>query len=187
MNSALRLQLVYYIERACLANEHIGRRRLAQVSGLTEMSVRLELQRLRDIGNVAVARAGIEMTKSGRREYATMLGQIRNVCEVDLSSLRLDAHTLAALIAVETGDPAWTLRDLAIREGATGLLLLQYEGECWRFTHNQEPIALHNSEDAATIGAAFPDAVEQDRLILASAPDRRSAALGLWHVIESIV
>ena len=50
MNPALRLQLVYYIERACLANEHIGRRRLAQVSGLTEMSVRLELQRLRDIG-----------------------------------------------------------------------------------------------------------------------------------------
>ena len=79
---------------------------------------------------MAVARAGIEMTKSGRREYATMLGQIRNVCEVDLSSLRLDGHTLAALIAVETGDPAWTLRDLAIREGATGLLLLQYEGEC---------------------------------------------------------
>lgn len=187
MDPAAGLQLVYHIGRAHADKQHIGRRRLAAVSGLTEMLVRLELQRLREAGWVIVDRSGIELTESGYGRFASALDRIREVCDIDLTSLRLDVCTMAGHVSALTGDPGWTLRDLAIREGATGLLLIQYKNGSWRFTHNQELIALHNSSDEAVIQATFPNPVEQDQLILASAPDRRRAGLGLWHVIEAVV
>lgn len=187
MDPAAGLQLVYHIGKARAAKKHIGRRRLASISELTEMSVRLELQRLRDAGWVTVDRSGIELTESGQRRFSSVLDRIREVREIDLTSLRIDTCMLAGLVAAPTSDSAWTLRDHAVREGATGLLLLEYEASGWCFTHNHEPIVVHNPEDAETVRAAFPEAGQQDRLILASAPDRRRAGLGLWHVIRAIV
>lgn len=187
MDPAVRLQLVYHVGRAHAAKGHLGRRRLATVSGLSEMSVRLELQRLRDAGWATLARSGVELTKSGRRRFASVLDRICAVHEVDLTSLRLDACALAGLVAGPVREPAWTLRDRAIREGATGLLLFQHEANGWCFAHNHELIETHNPTDAVTIRDAFPKAGQRDRLILASAPDRRRAGLGLWHVINAIV
>jgi len=181
MDPAIRLQLIYYVGKA-----HLGRRRLAAVSGLSEMSVRLELQRLRDAGWVTIDRSGVELTKSGRRRFASVLNRIRDVCEVDLTSLRLDACALAGLVATHERSAVWAVRDLAVREGATGLLLLRFSALGWSFSHDGEPVAERNPTDAGTLATTFPEATADDRLVVAFAPDLGSAGLALWRVLGEL-
>ncbi len=171
-------QLIFWIDRATL-----GRRRLAVRTGLSEMTVRLELERLRDLGLLSLRRSGAELTKAGRARFRWLFDRVKAVSEPDLTSLRLDEVAVAALVTTEEKSPAWRQRDLAIREGATGLLLLRLRPEGWCFAENDEPVAVHNQEDAAVLKAAFPVSCVEDRLIIAFGPDRRCAGLGLWRVV----
>ncbi len=180
--SPAALQLAYQISGA-----RLGRRRLAHRTGLTEMSVRTELDRLRDRKLVRLQRAGVDLTPAGRRRFARLLDPIRSVAQVELTSLRLDTVGLAAHLAAREADPAWALRDEAIREGATGLLLLRFGHASWSFAHDGEPIAPDNPEDARTIEAAFPGPSAGDLLLIASGPDLKRAGLGLWRAVLAVL
>lgn len=186
MDPAVRLQLVYHVGRTHTAKGHLGRRRLAAVSGLSEMSVRLELQRLRDAGWVMLDRSGVELTKSGRRRFAPVLDRIRDVREVDLTTLRLGTRALAGLVATHERSSVWEVRDLAVREGATGLLVLRFSATGWSFSHDGEPVAERNPADAATLVTTFPQATADDRLVVAFAPDVGSAGRALWRVLGEL-
>lgn len=187
MDPTVQLQLVYHIGRACPAKGRLGRRRIAIVSGLSEMSVRLELERLRNDGWVTLDRSGVELTKSGRRRFASMLNRIRDVREVNLTSLRLGDYGLAGLVAAHESSAVWAVRDLAVREGATGLLLLRFSGAGWLFSHDDEPVAKRNPTDAAILATTFPEAITDDRLVIAFAPDLGSAGLALWRVLGELI
>jgi hypothetical protein len=180
--SVTALQLAYHIMHA-----RLGRRRLGLRTGLTEMTVRIELERLRDRGLVRLQRSGVVLTPAGRRCFAKFLESIRSVTEIELTSLRVDDLGLAAHLATRDTTPVWALRDAAIREGATGLLLLRFGPDGWRFAHNDEPIRLRNSQDSATLDAAFPDPREEDLLLIASGPDLKRAGLGLWRAILTVL
>jgi hypothetical protein len=176
--SAAAVQLAYHITLA-----RLGRRRLGLRTGLTEMTVRIELERLRDRGFVRLQRSGVELTPAGRRRFARVLKPIRSIAEVELTSLRVGDVGLAAHLATGDTGRVWALRDEAVREGATGLLLLRFDPDGWRFAHSDEPIRLQNPHDAATIDAAFPDPHREDSLLIASGPDLKSAGLGLWRAL----
>lgn len=176
--SVAALQLAYHISHA-----RLGRRRLGLRTGLTEMTVRIELERLRDRKLVRLQRSGVELTPAGRRHFAGFLESIRSVSEVELTSLRVDDIGLAAHLATGDTAPVWALRDEAVREGATGLLLLRFGPDGWCFAHNDEPIRLHNPHDATTMDTTFPDPREGDLLLIASGPDLKRAGLGLWRAV----
>ena len=178
--SAAALQLAYHISHA-----RLGRRRLALRTGLTEMTVRIELERLRGRRLVRLQRSGVELTPAGRRRFAGFLESIRSVAEVALTSLRVDDAGLAAHLTTGSTGPVWALRDEAVREGATGLLLLRFSPDGWCFAHNDEPIGLHNPQDATTIAAAFPDPRKGDLLLIAFGPDLKRAGLGLWRAVSA--
>ena len=180
--SGTTLQLVYHV-----GLEGLGRRRLAESTGLTEMTVRLELERLRERGFVDLKRAGPELTTQGRQYFSPAFERIVAVRALELTTLRLDEVALAAHSFFKQTPPAWAIRDVAIREGATGLVLLRYGGSGWAFTHDDEPIRLRNSHDALVIETAFPDPACEDGLIIASGPDRRLAGLGLWGSIGDVL
>ncbi len=180
--SAAVLQLAYHISHA-----RLGRRRLALQTGLTEMTVRIELERLRDRRLVRLQRSGVELTPAGRRRFARFLKPIRSVAEVKLTSLRVDDVGLAAHLAPGDTGPVWTLRDEAVREGASGLLLLRFGPKGWSFAHNDEPIHLHNKRDAATIDETFAEPREGDLLLIASGPELKRAGLGLWRAIFTVL
>lgn len=181
-DSATALQLAFHV-----GHSHFGRRRLALCTGLSEMAVRLELERLRGLGLVRFLRSGTELTRAGQAHFASLFERVRAVLELELTSLRLDHVTLAAHITIAESSPAWTIRDRAIREGATGLVLLRFSPEGWKFSHNNESVADQNPRDASTIETMFPKSYSGDRLILVSGPDHRRAGLGLWHAIKEIV
>jgi hypothetical protein len=180
--SILTLQLVYHIGQASL-----GRRRLSTCTGLSEMRVRLELERLRERGLLILRRSGAGLTGAGRRHFALLFDRVRAVREPELSKLQLDEVTIAALLAAVKTSPAWVHRDQAVREGAAGLVLLRFRSNHWCFAHNDEPVHLRNPQDAAAIESSFPERRDEDRMILAFGPDRLRAGLGLWRVVSDIV
>lgn len=180
--SALVLQLVYHIQEA-----RLGRRRLAAMIGSTEMRVRAELDRMRDRGLIELDRNGASLTRLGCQQFASLLGFTRAVTPLDLTTLRIDTVALAAHLAPVDAGPVWSLRDAAVRIGATGLLLLRFHAERWCFAHNAEPIALRNPEDAALLASTFPNPRAADILLIVSGPDLATAGIGLWHTIPVLL
>jgi len=180
--SSVALQLAYAVRR-----ERLGRRRLADRSGLTEMVVRVELERMRSEGLVRLDRSGVALTIKGKRQFAAYLDCIRSVHDLHLGSLQLDVHEAAAHLSSVTVPPAWMLRDEAIREGATALMLLVHTSNGWAFSHNQETIRSLNPADADEIETTFSDANDEDLLIIVSGPTRQQDRRGLWRVIRAIV
>jgi len=175
-------RLAYFIGHA-----HVGRRRLALLSGLTEMATRTEVQRLYDQGLVRTGPRGIDLTPAGRRRFAAILTSIRALGPLGLPSLQLDRVTLGAHLFDGRLTPAWTLRDIAIREGATALLVLRFATRKWCFAHDGEPLDHRNPADASAIRQRFPAPEEGDSLLLASAPDPPRAAAGLWGAISTVL
>ncbi len=177
-DAIIALELAYHLQQ-----ERLGRRRLAERTGLTEMVVRSELERMREHGWIVLPRSGAELTSVGRRRFGPLLAGVRAVRSLKLETLRLDDVALAGLVTVNAPPTAWGLRDCAIREGGSGLLLfVRYDTE-WAFSHDAESIRSRNPSDAAAIEAAFPQAMPKDYLIVTFARSCRTAATALWHAM----
>ena len=179
---AITHQLVFL-----LARESLGRRSLAQRSGLSEMTVRLELERLRDEGLIASVRTGVTLTDSGKSRFRPLLAHVRVLKELSLMSLAWDEITLAALISQTERHPVWWYRDQAIRQGATAMVMLRYAKEGWCFAHDMEAIGVQNPHDELVIEQAFSTKTTGDLLVIVTAPDRLRASLGLWSVITELL
>jgi len=180
--SVVAIQLAHHISRA-----RLGRRRLALHTGLTEMAVRIELERLRDRRLVRLSRGGVELTPAGRRRFSPSLRFVRSVARLELTSLRIDDVGVAAHVAPCEFGSVWGLRDAAVREGATGLLLLRFGLSGWAFAHDGESVQLRNPEDAESIAAVFPEPAQADLLLIAFGPDLKCAGLGLWHSVSAML
>ena len=179
---ATTLQLIFL-----LSGEPTGRRSLARRTGLSEMTVRLQLERLRNDGHLTLDKSGATLTRLGKKRFAPLLSHVKRVREIALRSLAQDAVTLAALLSSPATRPPWWYRDHAVREGASAMILIRccVEGLC--FSHSQEQIGTHNPHDEQVIEGAFPFRREGDLLIIVTAPDRKRAGLGLWRVIDEIL
>lgn len=164
-----------------------GRRSLARATGLGEIVVRQELERLHSLGLVEMERRGTLLTPKGRREFATVLSQVKEVEELELRELGLDRLTVGALIGgtVESG-LSWRFRDLAIRTGASGAILISCTPQGPQFADSDEPLAARNPRDATLLQERFP-ARAGDLIVLVSAPDRGRAHLGLWEIITVLL
>ncbi len=179
----ITLQLVFLLSR-----ERLGRRRLARRAGLSEMTVRLELERLRNEGFLVLDKSGGALISAGRERFAPVLDHVADVQQLSLYSLAQDTITVAALLSrVAKKHPSWWYRDHAVREGASAMILIRccVNGLC--FSHSKEQVGAHNPRDEQVIEDAFPLRREGDLLLLVSAPDRKSAGLGLWRVISEIL
>jgi len=172
------LQLIYEIER-----NRFGRRRLAESTGRTEMSVRLDLERLRDEGLIELRRTGTKMTAAGRRRFSSLFRDILDVRPLAVTTLAVDTACVAAQVRSGDMPPAWVARDIAVRGGATGLVLLRFAEGCWVFGHDSEPVRDRNPADAAAIDEAFASPKPGDLLLLSFGPDSGSAAGGLWALL----
>jgi len=170
-----------------LEEERLGRRSLARRTGLSEMTVRLELERMQKEGLITTDRRGVALSAHGREEFSPLLTSIKQVAEPSLQSLAQDTVTLAALLSYPTARPVWWYRDLVIREGGSALILIRYRPEGWCFSHSEEKVSDRNPHDERVIERAFPLRREGDLLLIVSAPERKSAGLGLWRVITEIL
>lgn len=170
-----------------LKEERLGRRSLARRADLSEMTVRLELERLQNKGLITTDRRGVTLSALGRERFSPLLTHIKQVAEPSLQSLVQDTATQAALLSCPIARPPWWYRDLVIREGGSALILIHYRPEGWCFSHNEEKISDQNPHDERVIEDAFPLRQEGDLILIVSAPNRKSAGISLWRVISEIL
>ncbi len=180
---AVTLQLVFLLSR-----ERLGRRRLARRAGLSEMTVRIQLEKLRDQGFLVLDKSGGALTSAGRERFAPVLDHVADVQQLSLYSLAQDTITVAALLSdTEQQHPSWWYRDHAVRGRASAMILIRCCANGLCFSHSKEQVGVHNPRDERLIEGAFPFRREGDLLLLVSAPGRKSAGLGLWRVITEIL
>jgi hypothetical protein len=112
---------------------------------------------------------------------------VLSVEELQLQDLSLDRHNLAALIGGvrDAFQESWRYRDAAVREGATGALLLLYQADGWRLSGDAKPLAEQNPHDVERLERTF-DARPGDGAVIAFAPTRRHACRGLWSIIAGL-
>jgi len=180
---AITLQLVFLLSR-----ERLGRRRLACRAGLSEMTVRIQLERLRDQGFLVLDKSGSALTSAGKERFGPVLDHVSDIQELSLYSLAQDTITMAALLShAEKQHPSWWYRDQAVTQGATGMLLVSCFANGLFFSDTEECIAADNSHDAQVIKGAFPSRQEGDLLVIVSAPTHKQTRLGLWQVISEML
>jgi len=186
--AAITYQLVYLLSRGAQPQ---GRRMLARWSGLGEITVRQELERLRASGLVEMGKQGTWLTPSGRERFEGLIAAVKAVEELSLTELALDRFNVGALLAgAGPLDPAggiWRYRDLAVQEGASGAILIAVAPEGLKFCDSGELLAARNPKDAVHLQESFPEREAGDLLVLVSGPDRRRAHLGLWRIIAAIL
>lgn len=181
MQSYLRLQVLFLLSQA-----QLGRRSLAKLTGFPELTVRRELERLREQRIIEFSKDGAMLTDSGKEQYESSLAAIGEVKGVSLQELVLDRYSVAATLHIKEIQSTWQYRDLVIKEGATALLFIRCDREGLRFTDSLDKLAQKNPRDNETIAASFTYS-EDDLIIIVFAQVKRTAYRGLWRVINAII
>lgn len=175
-------QLIYELHK-----QPLGRRTLVTRTGITEMTVRTHLNKLRAVGLVTVAKGGTRLTAHGRKTFAQLIEKVLYVGELKLRDLALDRHNEAVWIrgAGDAFQESWRYRDAAVREGATGAILLIHRPEGWRLSDDVKPLAKQNPHDSEHLQRMLP-ALPGDGTIIAFGPTRVAACRGLWSVLVDL-
>lgn len=121
LRNPLGSELIYLLKDGPL-----GRRTLTEEVGASESSVRTVLEHLQSEGIVKMNRRGTSLSEMGRLAFGPLLECVRGVKSVDLPELTMGSISHAAELdkVEELSGKAWSFRDLAIREGARGAILL---------------------------------------------------------------
>lgn len=175
--------LIYALREGAL-----GRRTLVRQTGITEMTVRTHLEKLRAAGLVTMVKAGTLLTPSGLEVFSNGLQRIAHVGPLPLAELTLDRHNAAALVkrAGEALRGGWRYRDLAVRAGASGALFLTRGSEDWHLSDEEHPLREHNPQDTKTIEARYP-AQPGDGLVIAFSSKSALAGLSLWEILTALI
>ena len=182
------LPTVYQLVWA-LNHRALGRRTLVERTGITESTVRTHLNKLRRAELVKMAKAGTSLTAQGLETFAPLFENVRWTGSLSLKDLALDRHNAAALLvdAAEKFKESWRYRDAAVREGATGaLLLVKRPDGGWAFSDDPLKLAERYPEDAAQIEEVLPQAQPGDTLVIAFGSESWEARAGLWRVIVEL-
>ncbi|UCF09310.1 MAG: hypothetical protein JSW65_04405 [Candidatus Bipolaricaulota bacterium] len=180
-DAAVRYQLLY-----CLRGGPLGRRTLSRHTGLTEMTVRTSLERMEVDRWVAPSRRGVKI-RPGAAAAMKDLESIREIVELPLAMTGDLPVQIAARLASRTSPPAWRLRDLAVAHGASILLLLHADGGEWCFSHDREPVALRNPDDADRLRTVFADPAGGDVVTCVGGSRRGETGCALWVALLALL
>ncbi|MFB6295176.1 MAG: DUF4443 domain-containing protein [Candidatus Nanohaloarchaea archaeon] len=171
------LAAIYHIGK-----EDIGRRRLADEIGLTESKTRTMLDHLRETGYIEVQET-LALTGRGADVRDELAACIKDVAPVSLDYLADDRETLAVLVTGASLESELSLRDEAVRAGASGVTILQYDGG-FRFPDRAEPDNDAYRGDRGRLDAVFGErASDGDLLLAVFAGTMADATAGMWRTL----
>ena len=151
------------------------------------MRVRLELEALREDGVVRLEKSGVHLTPRAITRIVPRLAAVKCQRVLPLQDLGLAGLLIGVHLVAEPLAPTWQYRDLAVRRGGTGLVLLRHHHGAWRFSHDLEPLEGWSPRDAGVISSGFSDPSEGDHVAIAAGPNRGVAGLALWAVVTEIL
>jgi predicted transcriptional regulator len=160
----------------------VGRVKLSKALGLGEGMTRTLIKHLINEGLIETSRAGIVLTKSGKRLSLDLKSRISEAIEIPRSSLTIGPLNIAILVknAANAIKGGVEQRDAAIKVGALGATTLV-------FKHDKLSIPLGNQatfKDARALPAIRKGLIsglnpqENDVIIIGSANDKSTAELG---------
>jgi len=168
------------------SKDSVGRKRLAELLGLGEGSVRTVLQKLRRAGLVVTSRGGCRLTDQGRSLFTTVSSSIPVLAQLDLKIPWKSLYNVGVVIRGAAGRVGSGLeqRDTAVRSGAeSALVLVSKDGRLIM------PQVSDLSAEQPSFAASLQDALrprDGDVLIITGARDpyaARYAALAAAYTI----
>jgi len=178
LSDPLAIQLLYLLREGPL-----GRRSLTSLSSGSESPVRTLLEELRKEGIVRMSKRGTELTEGGEDIFLPPLKSVLAVKEIDLSRLSLDRLNYVSFLHRPSSPKrkSWDYRDLAVREGATGALLIARE-ESFTFLDTGERVSGKNPEDDRSLREASPDLGRTELVVVVSGKEEAGVIRGVWRV-----
>ena len=166
----------------------IGRVKLSKTLGLGEGTMRTLIRHFENEGLIETSKAGITLTKSGKKIASSLRSRISEQIDVPRSSLTVGLYNVAVLVknAAQAVKGGLEQRDAAIKMGASGATTLSY-------SHGKLCMPMVDEEvfrDSPTVREALvlkfrPQ--EGDVIIIGSAGDRSTAQFGaLAAALETI-
>jgi len=183
LRNPLASELIYLLKDGPL-----GRRTLTDKVGASESSVRTVLEHLQSEGIVEMNRRGTSLSEMGRLAFGPLLESVCSVKSVDLPELTMGSICRAAELdkVEELSGKAWSFRDLAIREGARGAILLE-NNKTIKFLHSDDRLEEINPDAFETICERFPDWESSSLIVIVSGETPEEVEHGLWRIIGEIV
>ncbi len=170
-----------------LRDTKLGRRSLARKTGLSEMTIRMQVNELRNLNLLSVTKSGTSLTESGRRAFSHLYDHVLSTCPLSLQSLIQDDASFGTLVTLKLQQPPWTYRDIAIQNGATSLVALTCHCRHFRFYDTSETVDEQNPVDSNTLNAFFSDRPQDAIVLITGAPDYNSARNALWYIITDLL
>ena len=161
-----------------VGENNLGRRRLAEELGLTESKTRTMLKHLKNSGYVETGEK-TNLTSEGEKIFSGIQKKILKVSEVDLSYLGMGEEAVAAVVKLEKDFKVIELRDEAVRAGAKGLTVLEYQND-FTFPEDEDPDVKKFEKDIELLEKVFTPR-KGDKLLISSGNSEENARKGLWR------
>jgi len=183
LRNPLASELIYLLKEG-----PTGRRTLTDHVGASESTVRTVLEHLQSEGIVEMDRRGTSLSEMGRLAFGPLLESVKQVKSVKLPELTMGEICRAGLLTKveDLSERAWSFRDLAIREGARGAILLEIT-EKIKFLHSDDLLEEINPEADKELKEAFPRWREASLIVIVSGDSSEEVEYGLWRIIGEIV
>lgn len=183
LRNPLASELIYLLKEG-----PSGRRTLTERVGASESSVRTVLEHLQSEGIVEMDKQGTHLSEMGELAFGPLLESVAEVKPVDLKTLSMGNIGTAAMLSGvdELSGPSWSFRDLAIREGARGAMLLEIDEEI-HFLHRDNLLKELNPTAEKRLKEAFPNWRRGSLLVAVTGNSSEVVEYGLWRIIGEIV
>lgn len=162
-----------------IGKEGLGRRRLAHKLGLTESKTRTMLKHLKQAGYIQTTEK-TDLTTEGEEVFSYLEGKILETEKIDLDYLGIGEFAFGALVNVEKDFRVISLRDEAVRAGAKGLTVLNYQNG-FTFPEDEDPQREEFENDITLLEKAFSP--ENGQKLLISSGSEEEARRGLWRAL----
>jgi len=168
-----------------LSKKAISRRKLMHELDLSESKTRTLLSHLQEIKYIKPGTKGYALTERGDKNAGKLARIIKDLKRIDLGKI-VEKKSGFALNASSMKIPlrSYQLRDIAIRGGAEGALVLKAERDKLKFV------------DSATgayggklqhIEKQLKGLQNNDTVIVSFAQNAENAKAGLWNIIENLI
>jgi len=156
--------------------------------GASESSVRTVLEHLQSEGIVEMDKQGTHLSDMGQLAFGPLLNSVLAVKPLELTDLSMGEIGRSALIGdvEELTGQAWSFRDLAIREGAKGAILLEVDDDI-KFLHSSDYLRDLNPTTEEKIKSTFPAWTDASIIVVVTGDSSEVVEYGLWRIIGEIV
>ena len=156
-------------------SKNAGRQGLAKELELGEGTVRTILNSLKSLGLLDSTKRGHSLSDKGNKALEEIFKNVSNVKDASLKSMYPDAKKVAVLIRnAPSVKGLHKLRDIAVKNGADGALILKFNGKIYAPESSYE-------QDFKELEKLF-DLKNKDAIVVAFSYDRKSAENGALSI-----